>query len=242
MTEPATLAKVIDFHGHMCPGLALGVRAAEVGLAEIGPHGADEEVVAIVETDMCAVDAIQFLTGCTFGKGNLVHRDHGKNAYTFVRRSDGRAVRVSMRAGGAGALDPAWKALFAKVRSHTASAEDRQQFFAMQQDRSERVLAAPLEELYDVLEADVEAPPPARILESVECASCGEPTMETRVRRLDGRELCQQCFEQRWAAPSGSLPRRGASQPDRVGASPGDGRGALRGGTRRAQDPTAVLP
>lgn len=54
--------------------------------------------MAIVETDMCGVDTIQFMTGCTFGKGNLVHRDHGKNAYTFVRRSDGRAVRVSIRA------------------------------------------------------------------------------------------------------------------------------------------------
>ena len=43
---------------------------------------------------MCAVDAIQFLTGCTFGKGNLIHRDWGKNAYAFWRRSDGRALRI----------------------------------------------------------------------------------------------------------------------------------------------------
>jgi len=40
------------FHGHMCPGLAIGVRAAEVALSEIGPHSADEEVVAVVETGM----------------------------------------------------------------------------------------------------------------------------------------------------------------------------------------------
>lgn len=53
--------------------------------------------MAIVETNMCAVDAIQYLTGCTFGKGNLVHLDHGKNAYTFIRRSDGRAIRVATR-------------------------------------------------------------------------------------------------------------------------------------------------
>ncbi len=45
----------------------MGVRAAEVALEEIGAHSADEEVVAIAETDMCGVDAIQFLTGCTFG-------------------------------------------------------------------------------------------------------------------------------------------------------------------------------
>ncbi|MDQ6799068.1 MAG: FmdE family protein, partial [Actinomycetota bacterium] len=71
MIDRETTRRIVDFHGHMCPGLAMGIRAAEVALAEIGPHSVDEEVVAIVETDMCGVDAIQFLTGCTFGKGNL---------------------------------------------------------------------------------------------------------------------------------------------------------------------------
>ena len=68
----------------MCPGLALGVHAARFALDEIGPHAADEEVVAVTETDMCGVDAVQYLTGCTFGKGNLIHQDHGKNAFTFL--------------------------------------------------------------------------------------------------------------------------------------------------------------
>ncbi|MGI8552624.1 MAG: FmdE family protein [Dehalococcoidia bacterium] len=59
------LEQVRKFHGHRCPGAAVGIRAAEIDLREIGPHAGDEEVVAIVETDMCAVDAIQSLTGCT---------------------------------------------------------------------------------------------------------------------------------------------------------------------------------
>ncbi|MBN1246402.1 MAG: formylmethanofuran dehydrogenase, partial [Anaerolineae bacterium] len=32
------------FHGHSCPGLTIGIRAAELALREIGPHAADEEV------------------------------------------------------------------------------------------------------------------------------------------------------------------------------------------------------
>jgi formylmethanofuran dehydrogenase subunit E len=40
------------FHGHSCPGLAIGIRVSEIALREIGPHARDEEVVAIVETDM----------------------------------------------------------------------------------------------------------------------------------------------------------------------------------------------
>jgi formylmethanofuran dehydrogenase subunit E len=83
----------IRFHGHMCPGLAIGIRAAEIGLREIGRDG-DEEIVAVVETDMCGVDAIQYLTGCTFGKGNLIHLDYGKNAFSFYRRADGKSLRV----------------------------------------------------------------------------------------------------------------------------------------------------
>ncbi len=208
-TDQETIQKVVDFHGHMCAGLAMGIRAAEVGLSEIGPHTAGEEVVAVVETDMCAVDAIQYLTGCTLGKGNLVHRDHGKNAYTFIRRSDGRAVRISTLPGEWGRRDPDWLALFAKVRGGTATPEERMQFAASQQERSARVMNAPLEELYDVREVEVEPPQPARILASLECAACGEPTMETRIRRLDGREVCLPCFEDALAGVERvSIPRR----------------------------------
>lgn len=195
MIDRDTVRQVVSFHGHMCAGLAMGIRAAEVGLAQVGAHSVDEEVVAVVETDMCAVDAIQFLLGCTFGKGNLVHLDHGKVAFTFLRRSDGKAVRVSDRSNGPGPRDPGWLALFAKVRSGTATADERDAFAAGQQERSQQVLDAPLEELYDVRQVDVDLPPMARIMASVPCASCGEATMETRVRRLDGQERCLPCFE-----------------------------------------------
>jgi formylmethanofuran dehydrogenase subunit E len=192
--DQVIIDNVVEFHGHMCAGLAMGIRAAEVALDEIGPHAPDEEVVAIVETDMCAVDAIQFLTGCTLGKGNLVHRDHGKNAYTFIRRSDGKAVRISTRSGAWG-RDPAWLALFAKVRSGTATAEERQQFASDQRERSRLVMEVPLDELFDVRAIEVEAPAPARILATVECSGCHELTMETRIRRLDEQEWCLPCFD-----------------------------------------------
>jgi formylmethanofuran dehydrogenase subunit E len=62
------IEKTIAFHGHSCPGLAIGIRAAELALRKLG-HADKEDVVAVVETDMCGVDAIQFLTGCTFRQG-----------------------------------------------------------------------------------------------------------------------------------------------------------------------------
>ncbi len=196
-----TVDSIVEFHGHMCPGLAMGIRAAEVALDELGAHSSDEEVVAIIENNLCGVDAVQFMTGCTFGKGNLVCLDHGKNAYTFVRRSDGRAVRVSSRAGGWG-KDEDWDRRFARVRAGTATPDEAAGFPAMVQDWSRRILSGPIDDLYDVREVQVEAPQPARIHVSVDCAACGEATMETRIRRLDGRQLCIPCFERALAGTS----------------------------------------
>ena len=79
---PETIDRVIKFHGHSCPGLAIGIRVSELALERLGEPESGE-LIAVVETDMCGVDAIQFLTGCTFGKGNLIHKDHGKMAFTL---------------------------------------------------------------------------------------------------------------------------------------------------------------
>ncbi len=197
---PSAVAEVVRFHGHMCPGLALGIRAAQIALREIGSHSSDEEVVAVVETDMCAVDAIQYLTGCTFGKGNLIHLDHGKNAYTFIRRSDGKAIRL-VSLPQALPADPEWSALFAKVRAGEATPEQRARFQALHQQRAQAVLDAPEERLYAVRAAEPVVPAHARVHESVPCERCGEMTMETRLRRFRGQMLCIPCFERldsRW--------------------------------------------
>ena len=186
---------VVKFHGHSCPGLAIGIRAAEIALREIGPHSADEEVVAIVETDMCGVDAIQYLTGCTFGKGNLIHLDYGKNAFTFIRRSDGKALRIVTRPDAFGPPDPERQALFEGVRSGAATEQERARFSALHGQRAQQVLDAPEEALFDVREVEPRIPARARILTSLACDECGEMTMETRTRRFQGRTLCIPCFQ-----------------------------------------------
>ncbi len=94
------LDQIAKFHGHFCGGIVIGYLAARVGLERLGTRRAgDEELVAIVENDSCAVDAVQVITGCTFGKGNLIFHDYGKHVYTFALRPSGRAVRVSRKPG-----------------------------------------------------------------------------------------------------------------------------------------------
>lgn len=64
---------IVEFHGHECPGLAMGYRMASAAMNALNSiHSEDEEIVAIVENNACGVDALQCVTGCTFGKGNLI--------------------------------------------------------------------------------------------------------------------------------------------------------------------------
>ena len=194
LLERSMLDRLVEFHGHQCPGLAMGVQAARIALREVGPDTTDEGVVAVVETDMCGVDAIQFMTCCTFGKGNLVHRDHGKKVFTFYRRSDGKAVRIAARPGAMGS-DPEHQRLRELISAGRATDEDRQRFGELHAQRAEQVLAQDPDEMFSVIPIDGDPPPRARIKTSVPCANCHEEAMESRIRRLNGRELCQPCFD-----------------------------------------------
>ena len=181
------------FHGHFCPGLSMGIRVSEIVLREIGPHSSDEEVVCIAETDNCALDAIQYFTGCSTGKGNLIQRDYGKNVFTFIRRSDGKAVRISAR--------PAPKTGEGRLPAGPPPQQSRE-------ERIQAILGAPLEELFEVRRVEIEMPAKARILASIPCAECGEATMSTRVRYFRGQPYCIPCFETLTQEPSAGQRRR----------------------------------
>jgi formylmethanofuran dehydrogenase subunit E len=190
------VSQVKQFHGHMCPGLAIGIRVAEQAIVEMGERPGDEEVVAIVETDNCAVDAIQFITGCTFGKGNLIHLDYGKNAFRFIRRSDSKAIRIRVKPDAWNPLRPDEDQLTKRWREGTTSEMEKQEAVRLQQQRTEMILNAPLTDLLEVQSIQPEIPARARIFNSVACARCREKTMETRLHLLEGKAYCPECFEE----------------------------------------------
>lgn len=172
------LRQAIAFHGHFCPGLLIGYRAALVGLRELGVERAqDEELVAIAETEACGLDAVQVLTGCTAGKGNLIVRDWGKHVFTFGRRSDGRMVRVALRYG-------------ATARDGDSALPDDERRRLMR----DRLLTMADEELFHIRWVDAPLPEPARIFRSVCCSQCGEGVMEARARLRDGQPVCPECY------------------------------------------------
>jgi formylmethanofuran dehydrogenase subunit E len=192
--SPALIQKTIDFHGHSCPGLAIGIRASEVALGEVG-RSSDEEVVAVVENDNCAVDAIQFLLSCTYGKGNLIHLDYGKLAFSFYRRSDGKAIRLTGKPEIFGHQDGEFMNLRKTKTMRSLTGEEKERLNRATAVRIKQIMEADLDELFEITLAQGPIPQKAQILESLTCEACGERTMESRTRRFHGQTLCIPCFE-----------------------------------------------
>ena len=151
-------------------------------------------MVAVVENDACGVDAIQWLLGCTIGKGNLIFRDQGKHAFTLFRRETGKAVRLVYK-GQAGANTPEGMALRKKVMTGAATAEEKARFETQKTERMRWMLAAADEELFDCKPPSFPVPERARIFDSFECETCGEVTMEPRLRLVAGKKVCLACAE-----------------------------------------------
>ncbi len=161
--------KCVDFHGHACPGLAIGYRAAfEASEYFKINESDDEQLVCVTENDSCAVDAVQRVLSCTIGKGNLIYRGTGKMAFSFFERSSGKKIRYCLKP------------------------------FKKEMEMDERlkyVLEAPFEELFDIKEPSFEVPEAARIFKSITCEICGENAPEHKIRLMDGKRVCLDCFK-----------------------------------------------
>ena len=171
---PPDLQETIRFHGHLCPGLLIGYRAAKAAMEILeATRSEDEELVSVVENQSCSVDAVQVICGCTFGKGNLFFLDYGKQVFTFGSRRTGKAVRITLRGDLIKPIDAEGKT-------------DRGKFM-------EQLLAEPLEFLYRVSEPQIDFPPEAQIFPTLNCSRCGEGVMETRTVTREDRLYCLPC-------------------------------------------------
>jgi len=156
----------------------------------------DEELVMIVETDACGADAIQVMTGCTFGKGNFIFRNHGKNAFSLVDRKRRRGMRVCLRPDIFKA-DPDFFSLSEKVQNDEASPMQLERFRQLQQERTKKILDADSESLFKIEEISPDVPHKARIIESGICDFCGEPTKMDLLRQMNGKKICIPCSRKR---------------------------------------------
>jgi formylmethanofuran dehydrogenase subunit E len=129
----------------------------------------DEELVCITENDACGVDAVQALMGCTMGKGNLLLKPTGKQAFTFIRRDTGQAMRFYLKARNNGM--------------------ERAQY-------QDYLLNASIDEVFACKEIEIVLPEQARIFSSIICEKCGEVAPEHKIRLQEGKRVCLDCVEE----------------------------------------------
>ena len=191
-----TFEDVVAFHGHACPGLALGYRVSLYALKMLGDRASDEELTATVENSSCAVDAVQALTGCTFGKGNLIFRDYGKHVYTFIRRPSGEGIRISVDWISPEETEEE-KSMWERYTKGDRSEEILNMVHSRKAKKIDAIMKAKDDELFTVTKNGMALPEEARIYPSVRCACCNEKVMEPRARLSDGKIVCIPCFDKR---------------------------------------------
>lgn len=162
--------KCVEFHGHECPGLAIGFRACEIAIKIMKlEFSSDEELVCVTENDACGVDAVQVITGCTLGKGNLIYRGTGKMAFSFFNRKNGESIRLILNKS-----------------KHEMSRDERKQY----------ILEAPADEVFSIKKPNFQAPEYARNFNTIICENCGESAPEHKIRISNGKKLCLDCYEE----------------------------------------------
>lgn len=162
--------RCVEFHGHECPGLAIGYKVCEAVKEKLNTEfSKDEEIVCVTENDACCVDAVQVLTGCSFGKGNIIYRGTGKMAFSFFKRSNGKKIRIVLK-------------------NQDNKCKDRK-------ERMNYILNANIDELFEFKEPKFEIPKKARLFANEICEICGEVAPEHKMRLMDGKKVCLDCFK-----------------------------------------------
>lgn len=165
------MENAVRFHGHICPGLAIGVLAAKYTLEHGYLYAPNEELVVIVENDNCSVDALQVLLGTTFGKGNLIHQDYGKANYYFYDRRTEKGTRMTLKSRDFG---------------------DKK---LSKNEKIQVLLNSKPEDIFIIDDIEFNPPGLAPIEESLPCEICGDLTMNSRLMTYNSSEMCIPCYK-----------------------------------------------
>ncbi len=192
--DPALWDRAVSFHGHVCPGVVAGFRASvyAMGIMELQGNISGTHLV-IAENDLCGLDGVQVVTGCTVGNDGLIIDNRGKQAFNYVSRNDGRGVRVVLRPPLWGSDDPV--VLHQRVKAGVATPEEKQQWLDVRGRRGCELMALGDSDLFDVREIRVAVRPRPRQHPLVRCARCGEEVMQPWTTVVRGMHVCTACSE-----------------------------------------------
>jgi formylmethanofuran dehydrogenase subunit E len=180
-------------HGHLCAGQILGIRMALYGLCLLGiddPEGTQRKrLIAFVEIDRCAMDAISVVTGCRPGKRTMKFVDYGKTAATFCDLQRHKAVRVCARESSRELAD--------RMHPEVPDSNARQMLAYRE---------LPDSDLFHSQWVRVSLPPedlPGHHAPRAACSKCGEGVAFGREVIRDGAPCCRACAGDSYYEPLG---------------------------------------
>jgi formylmethanofuran dehydrogenase subunit E len=187
----------LKFHGHKCPAMPLGLKAACAAMNTLGVERAkDKELMLLAETADnhaagCFVDGLMTVTGCTYGKSNIKKLYYGKMAFTLIDIRNKKAVRVSLK-----------PKFFEKMLESPFIAERKKGIAPQDVDPKiadpliERVLNLKNEEFLDISPVfDYEYKKVPGVMEADFCDVCNEAVFIDKLKFIDGKQVCIPCSE-----------------------------------------------
>ncbi len=201
------LHRAAVLHGHYCPGLALGVKGSYELVKRLNlKSDGMEDVLAIVETNNCSTDGVQFVTGCSFGNNSLIFRDLGKTAFTLSDRG-GNSLRARVVNDASGHWEEKvedFSGLFEKVvEKREGDEDDKEKLMDVSEKASVAVIHTDSEKIFDFEKVELDIPDYAPIHESHICDQCGEKVMATRTVERDADVLCLSCADEGYSELTG---------------------------------------
>jgi len=169
-----------SLHGHLSPGVALGIRMGQVGLKRLGLPKGDKRLFAVVETTLCLADGVQASTGCTLGHASLRIEDFGKLAFCLARSDTKSGVRVILKRGTQSPMVNDWMMRKRKL-NHGDEEELAKELLRLD------------ESFFQVDEVTVEPFSQFDMSEIIECEECGELVGAAKAFRKWGKNLCKAC-------------------------------------------------
>ncbi len=165
------IQEAVDYHGHVCSGIVLGVRMAHLALDRLKIDNPLEyrDLIVYVEVDRCVSDAVYAVTGCTLGRRRMKWVDYGKMAATFYDLATKQGVRVVVTGS-----------------NFPPPGEDPLLFWRN----------IPDSDVFTVQDVSIDIPKedlPGKPLLKIECENCRERIMDGREKKVKGRVLCRAC-------------------------------------------------
>ncbi len=192
------LLKAGELHGHYCPYLALGVLAAADALSSLaGENDGMEDLLAVVETNSCFSDGVQYTAGITFGNNALIYRDFGKTAVTFINREKAdKGIRYYLKDSDFISREyPEADELFKKVvAERKGNEEEKEKLKKLWQEIAFDIIEESPDKYFKIEEnIDIDIPDYAPIFKDEYCSQCGEKLMAVKAVKEDNNILCRSC-------------------------------------------------